>query len=123
MEQLKQQPVSTQRVSKTKKMPPPEQRTAVRDQVVRQLLLNEISLGQVLKHLRLNVLAMKQEQYAKLVKISRKTLSDLENDKGNYSIEIINQTLRPFELQVGIVPINRDLIRQTLKIQAVSSTN
>lgn len=121
MEQIPPQAVSQKRASKTKKMPPPEQRTAVRNQVVKQLLLNETSLGQVLKHLRLNVLAMKQEQYAKLVKISRKTLSDLENDKGNYSIEIINQVLRPFELQVGIVPINRDLIRETLEIAVGSS--
>lgn len=121
MEQITQQAVSNQRASKTKKMPPPEQRTAVRNQVVKQLLMNEISLGQVLKHLRLNVLVMKQEQYAKLVKISRKTLSDLENDKGNYSIETINQALRPFELQVGILPINRNLIRETLDLAVGSS--
>lgn len=103
------------RASKHKTMPTPEQRTALRDQLIRQLLMNEISLGQALKSLRLQVLAIKQQQYADFVQVSRKTLSDLENDKGNYSIEIINQVLRPFELQVGIVPINRELILQAVR--------
>lgn len=103
------------RASKTKKMLPPEERVAVRDQLIKQLLLNQLTLGQALKQLRLNLLAMKQQQYADFVKVSRKTLSDLENDKGNYSIDIINQVLRPFELQVGIVPINRELITQAIR--------
>lgn len=102
--------IKPQRASKTKKIPPPEQRGEIRAQLIKKLLMNEISLGQVLKYLRLNVLVMKQEQYAKFVNVSRKTLSDLENDKGNYSVEIINQVLRPFELQVGILPINRALL-------------
>ncbi|MDO4697083.1 MAG: helix-turn-helix domain-containing protein [Pasteurellaceae bacterium] len=96
-------------------MLPPEERVAVRDQLIKQLLLNQLTLGQALKQLRLNLLAMKQQQYADFVKVSRKTLSDLENDKGNYSIDIINQVLRPFELQVGIVPINRELITQAIR--------
>lgn len=103
------------RASKTKKMLTPEQRAVVRDQLIKQLLFNEITLGQALKQLRLNLLAVKQQQYADFVKVSRKTLSDLENDKGNYSIEIINQVLRPFELQVGIMPIKRDLIHQAVR--------
>ncbi|QIM63639.1 transcriptional regulator [Pasteurellaceae bacterium Orientalotternb1] len=102
------------RASKTKKMLTPEQRVAVRDQLIKQLLFNEVTLGQALKQLRLTLLAVKQ-QYADFVNVSRKTLSDLENDKGNYSIEIINQVLRPFELQVGIVPIKRDLITQAVR--------
>lgn len=103
------------RASKNQKMPPPQERALVRDQLIKQLLFNEITLGQALKSLRLQVIAMKQQQYADLVKISRKTLSDLENDKGNYSIETINQVLRPFELQIGIVPIKRELINEALQ--------
>lgn len=103
------------RASKTKKMLSPEERVQLRDQLIKQLLLNQLTLGQALKQLRLTLLAMKQQQYADFVKVSRKTLSDLENDKGNYSIDIINQVLRPFELQVGIVPINRELITQAIR--------
>lgn len=103
------------RASKTKKMLDIEQRVKMRNNIMRQLLFNRITLGQALKSLRLNLLAAKQEDYAKIVKISRKTLSDLENDKGNYSIDIINQALRPFELQMGILPINRTQIKQALE--------
>lgn len=99
------------RASKRRQMPESAARTAIREEIIAQLLRNEISLGKALKTLRLNVLAVNQQRYAEFVKISRKTLSDLENDKGNYSIEIVNQVLRPFELQVGILPINRALLR------------
>ncbi|KMK51899.1 transcriptional regulator [[Actinobacillus] muris] len=103
------------RASKTKKMLDIEQRVQMRNDIMKKLLLNQITLGQALKSLRLNLLAVKQEDYAKIVKISRKTLSDLENDKGNYSIEIINQALRPFEFHIGILPINRLQIKQALE--------
>lgn len=102
------------RASKHKKMLDIYQRSAMRDEIMHRLLLKEITLGQALKYLRLNLLAMKQERYAQLVKVSRKTLSDLENDKGNYSIDIINQVLRPFELEMGVVPIKPVLFTQFL---------
>lgn len=111
--------IKQERASKSKKTLDIYQRAAVRDEIARKLLLNEMSLGQALKYLRLHLLAMKQERYAEIVKVSRKTLSDLENDKGNYSIDIINQVLRPFELQLGVVPINKTLLRQVLNEQAV----
>lgn len=102
------------RLSKHRKMPTPAQRLIRRNALIRQLLLKEITVGTALKAFRLEVLAIKQQQYAEFVKISRKTLSDLENDKGNYSLEIINQALRPLELEIGILPTNRDLILQVL---------
>ena len=107
-----------ERASKRKKSLDVSERAEIRDQIIYKLLQNEMSLGQALKYLRLNMLGIKQQSYADFVKVSRKTLSDLENDKGNYSIDIINQVLRPFELQVGIVPVKRELIRQVLTQQA-----
>ena len=52
---------------------------------------------------------------ARLVDVSRKTLSDVENDKGNYSAEIINKIYKPFGLETGLVPISKTLISSLFK--------
>lgn len=73
-------------------------RTQARDQVIEQFMEGELSQGKLLKKLRIEVLGIKQDEFAKLVKISRKTISDIENDHGNYSVNTTNQIFRPFAL-------------------------
>lgn len=73
--------------------------------VTQQLLRGELSQGQALKTLRVEVLGLTQDEYANLVKVSRKTLSDVENDRGSYKTEVLNRLFRPFGLKVGIVSI------------------
>lgn len=85
-------------------------RKAAMQHLIKQLLLGEISQGNALKQFRVNILGLKQDAYAKLVSVSRKTLSDVENDKGNYSIEIINRMYKPFGLQMGLMPVNKNLL-------------
>ncbi|HHH3454948.1 TPA: helix-turn-helix transcriptional regulator, partial [Klebsiella variicola subsp. variicola] len=74
-----------------------------------------ISQGEALKKLRVEVLGLRQDEYARLVDVSRKTLSDVENDKGNYSAEIINKIYKPFGLETGLVPISKTLISSLFK--------
>lgn len=80
-------------------------RTQARDRVIESLLTEEITQGEALKILRVQVLGIKQDKFAQMVKVSRKTVSDIENDKGNYSVETLNQIFRPFGLKVGLVRI------------------
>ncbi|MFB2539754.1 helix-turn-helix transcriptional regulator [Acinetobacter sp. c3-l95] len=77
-------------------------RTQARDQVIAQFLQGAMTQGQLLKILRIQVLGVKQQQFAGLVKVSRKTVSDVENDKGNYSVDTINQIFRPFGLRLAL---------------------
>lgn len=77
-------------------------RTQARDQAIIRYQQGELSQGQLLKTLRLDVLGVKQIQFAKMVKVSRKTLSDVENDMGNYSVNTLNQIFRPFGLVLGL---------------------
>ncbi|MEW4959654.1 transcriptional regulator, partial [Enterobacter cloacae subsp. cloacae] len=51
-------------------------RQAVLHAAIRDILLGKITQGEALKRLRVEVLGMKQDEYAKLVSVSRKTLSD-----------------------------------------------
>lgn len=103
-----------QRTSKTQKIPDHLERTSLRNAILAQLLKGELTQGQALKKLRVEVLGLNQERYTQLVKVSRLTLSEIENDKGNYSIATINQVFRPMGLEVGIVPIAKELLREVL---------
>lgn len=106
---------SRQRVSKSSTAVSTQDRQAVMHGIIKQLLLDELTQGGALKKLRIEVLNLKQDAYAKLVAVSRKTLSDVENDKGNYTSDIINKLFKPFGLQVGLVPVSKQLLSTLLK--------
>lgn len=48
------------------------------------------SQGEVLKWLRVELLSLSEEQYAKMVGVSRKALSDVESDKGKNGVTVLN---------------------------------
>lgn len=98
---------SNKRVGKNHAQPQGLARTDAKNAVIEQLLAGELSQGQALKILRIEVLAMKQTEFANLVNISRKSLSDIENDKGNYTVAMLNQVFRPFGLQMALQPIQK----------------
>ncbi|MDF0534677.1 helix-turn-helix domain-containing protein [Shewanella sp. A32] len=74
--------------------------------ITQRLIRGELTQGQALKTLRVEVLGLTQDEYADLAKVSRKTLSDVENDRGSYKTDILNRLFKPFGLKVGIVPIS-----------------
>jgi DNA-binding XRE family transcriptional regulator len=78
-------------------------------------LLGELTQGQALKNLRINILGLKQDVFARLVDVSRKTLSDIENDRGSYNTEILNKVFKPFGLKVGLIPSSPNLLNALLK--------
>lgn len=82
--------------------------------VSKKLLTGEYSQGDALKKLRVNVLNLDQERFAKLVGVSRKTVSDVENNKGNYTVNVLNSVFKPFGLQVSITPTKREKLKQLL---------
>ena len=94
------------------------EREALLTTLATQLVREEISSGQVLRQLRRDVLGMSQTQYADLVGISRRTLSDLEADKASPTIALLNQVFRPLGLQVGLLPRNRELRERLLSVES-----
>lgn len=88
----------------------PSERKAFMQKTACELLTNTISMGVALKTYRKTLLNMSQSDFSKLVKISRKTISDIENNRGNYSIDTYNCLFKPFGLSIGLTPIdNRHL--------------
>ncbi|WP_050568342.1 helix-turn-helix transcriptional regulator [Dickeya chrysanthemi] len=88
--------------------------------IIRRMMFGEISQGNALRELRLNVLGLRQEAYASLVGVSRKTLSEIENGKGNYTADIINKVFKPFGLKMGLIPVSPSLLAEILSTAPTS---
>ncbi len=89
-------------------------RKEVIENIIKALLYSEISQGEALLRLRLNVTGLKQGDYAKLVNVSRKTISDIENNKGNPSGDILNKVFKPIGLKVGLIPSSPTILQNIL---------
>ena len=94
----------------------PQDRQPILIDLYLQYLKQEITTGELLKYLRKNVLGMSQEQYANFVGISRRTLSDIELNKGSLSQSIMDKVLKPLGLQTGLVPTHLHVIERILKM-------
>ena len=82
--------------------------------IIKSLLLGDISYGGALRQLRLEVLNMKQQDYANMVSVSRKTISDIENGTKVPSVEVINKVFKPFGLELGLIPKSKSVLRDIL---------
>ncbi|PAU79081.1 helix-turn-helix transcriptional regulator [Halomonas salipaludis] len=87
---------------------------------LRCLLADEISEGQLLRKLRREVLGLSQQEYASLVGVSRRTLSDMEGDRGNVSLAVMNRVYRPLGLRVGLLPRQTALLHEVLEAERPS---
>ncbi|TYL48995.1 helix-turn-helix transcriptional regulator [Marinomonas sp. IMCC 4694] len=101
---------NSQRASKNTKPMSKEAQLIAINAIIRHVLMNEMTQGQALRELRMNVLGIGQDAYTQIAGVSRKTLSEIENDKGNYTAEIINKVFAPFKLTVGLVPTSSQLL-------------
>ena len=94
-------------------MSPPERKHKI-NRVIRALLMGELTQGLALKELRINVLSVKQDTFSKMVGVSRKTISDIENDRGTFKTDILDKVFKPFGLKVGLVPVSTNLLNSVL---------
>nr|WP_298411394.1 helix-turn-helix domain-containing protein [uncultured Halomonas sp.] len=81
-----------------------DDREALLLDLLAKLFRDDITPGSLLRQLRKQVLGMNQTEYASLVGVSRRTLSDIETDKGRQSLALLDQAFRPFGLKIGLLP-------------------
>ncbi|WP_181298171.1 helix-turn-helix transcriptional regulator [Pseudomonas sp. Q2-TVG4-2] len=62
----------------------------------------EESLGKSIRRLRLEITGLDQDSFARMCKLTTKTLSTLENDRGNPTINTLNGILKPFGLAITL---------------------
>lgn len=62
-----------------------------------------LELGAAVRRLRLEVAKMQQAQFARICKISVRTLIQIEQGDGNPTLKSLNAVFKPFGLQMGLV--------------------
>ena len=82
---------------------------------LQELMTGETTEGKVLVQLRKKILGMNQDDYARLVGLSRRTLSDIENDTGDQSLSVLNAAFKPFGLRLGLLPTHSHLLIEAAK--------
>lgn len=78
------------------------ERDAFYDELVRGVTAGELTWGQVVRALRVEVTGLNQARFAKMTKISERTLRQLETDAGNPTVATLEAVLRPFGLDLGL---------------------
>ncbi len=82
----------------------PVQRAANKQVLIRQLELGEITLGQAIRRMRKEWAGLNQTRLARICKVSVNTLSAVERDEGNATIDTLGQILAPFGMEVSARP-------------------
>ncbi|OOV88195.1 helix-turn-helix domain-containing protein [Oceanospirillum linum] len=91
-----------------------DQRQALLIELLRQHLQGKLTQGEVLQQLRKEVLGFTQTRYAELVGVSRRTLTDIEQNKGSQTQSVINKVFKPFGIQMGLIPTQSNIAHYLL---------
>ncbi len=67
----------------------------------------DITLGQLVRGLRLDLLGMDQLDFSKVCRVSERTLKNIEADRGNPTLGTLHRILRPFGFEMGVVLARR----------------
>jgi DNA-binding XRE family transcriptional regulator len=74
------------------------------EQLRLQIERRELDVAGIVKKLRVEFLGVDQEEFARLGKVSVRTLKAIEAGQGNPTLKTLNGLLRPFGLEMGVVP-------------------
>ncbi|AZG35396.1 MULTISPECIES: helix-turn-helix domain-containing protein [Shewanella] len=87
--------------------------SSVKDELMKsiciELMTSQITTGKALQRLRTEMLFANQEQYAKMVGITRKALSEIEGDKSKASALVLGKALRGVGLELLVLPRDKFL--------------
>ena len=79
------------------------------ERVEQGLADGSLAIGEAVRRLRTEVTGLHQSQFARMCKISVRTLVHIEHGEGNQTLKSLNAVFRPFGLQMGVVRVRRSL--------------
>lgn len=81
----------------------PIERGQYLDDLLSKLAAGSVTHGEAIKSLRKDVTGLDQVKFARMCKISIRTLRNLEGDEGNPTIGSLNSVFHPFGYQIGVI--------------------
>ncbi|WP_347902807.1 helix-turn-helix transcriptional regulator [Pseudomonas purpurea] len=85
------------------------ERTLLIESIQQGLANDTLAIGEAVRRLRVEVTGLHQSQFAKMCKISVRTLVHIEHGEGNQTLKSLNAVFRPFGMQMGVVKIRRTI--------------
>ncbi|HAU5562546.1 helix-turn-helix domain-containing protein [Pantoea sp. SM3] len=92
----------------------PFEREAVFLDLLEEAIKNNLTHGKLLRKIRKELLGFSQERYASLAGISRRTLSDVEQDKESITLTTLNRVFKPLGLRLGLLPRQTHMMQELL---------
>jgi transcriptional regulator with XRE-family HTH domain len=89
----------------------PDQVNALRDMLNTQLPQSDLSIGEVIRRMRISI-KRSQSEYAQLCRVSPRALADVEAGTGNPTLKTLQALLLPFACGVGVVRLSDDELRK-----------
>ncbi|WDU62326.1 helix-turn-helix transcriptional regulator [Pseudomonas poae] len=86
-----------------------DQRARVIESIEQGLADGSLGIGEAVRRLRNEVTGLHQSQFARMCKISVRTLVHIEHGEGNQTLKSLNAVFRPFGLTMGVVKLRRSL--------------
>ena len=84
-----------------------DQRARVIESIEQGLTNGSLEIGDAVRRLRTEVTGLHQSQFARMCKISVRTLVHIEHGEGNQTLKSLNAVFRPFGLKMGVVRVRR----------------
>lgn len=84
-----------------------EERGALIDHIQQELAAGRLSIGDGVKRLRTEVTGLHQSPFARMCRISLRTLIHIEHGDGNPTLKSLSAVFKPFGLQMGVVKVHK----------------
>ncbi|ASD20690.1 helix-turn-helix transcriptional regulator [Pseudomonas aeruginosa] len=99
----------------------PEERAQLIEEICKCNVVGLDSIGTSIRRLRLEVTGLDQETFAKMCKMSTKSLYELESGKSNPKLSTLEAVLRLFGVRMGLVGISSSLSAARVADQTVGT--
>lgn len=84
-----------------------EERGALIDSIQQEMAAGRLPIGDAVRRLRTDVTGLHQSQFARMCRISLRTLIHIEHGDGNPTLKSLNAVFKPFGLQMGVVKVHK----------------
>ncbi|AKA21521.1 DNA-binding protein [Pseudomonas chlororaphis] len=82
-----------------------EERGALIENIRQELAAGRLPIGDAVRRLRIEVTGLHQSQFARMCRISLRTLIHIEHGDGNPTLKSLNAVFKPFGMQMGVVSV------------------